>query len=227
VRTIRVADYSFELCGGTHCRATGQIGGFVITGERSIGANQRRIEALTGAGADSWLRSRSDLVDEAAEALGAQTPAAIRERIAALQADLREARRRLRTGAGGGAPTAKALAAGAQDLDGTRVVAAAGAWPSIDELKASAKALRGILGPGVIALALEADEPQLFVTVSDDLVTRGVAAGDLVRVGAAAIDGRGGGRPEMAQARGTRREGIDAALEAIRTALRAALARGD
>jgi alanyl-tRNA synthetase len=106
-------------------------------------------------------------------------------------------------------------------------VAAAGAWESIDELKAAAKALRGILGPGVIALALDADEPQLFVTVSEDLVGRGVAAGDLVRAAATEIDGRGGGRPEMAQARGTRRDGLDAALEAIRSTLRAALARGD
>jgi alanyl-tRNA synthetase len=84
-----------------------------------------------------------------------------------------------------------------------------------------------VLGRGVIALALEADEPQLFVTVSEDLVARGVSAGDLVRAGEAGIDGRGGGRPEMAQARGSRREGIGPALEAIRTALRAALARGD
>jgi alanyl-tRNA synthetase len=227
VRTIRVADYSFELCGGTHCRATGQIGGFVITGERSIGSNQRRIEALTGAGADAWLRARSTLVDEAAAALGAQTPQAIRDRIAALQADLREARRRLREGGGGGAQTPKDLASRAEDVDGVRLVAAAGAWASIDELKAAAKALRALVGPGVIALALEADEPQLFVTVSDDLVTRGLAAGDLVRVAAGEVDGKGGGRPEMAQARGSRREGIPAALDAIRTAVRAALTRAD
>jgi alanyl-tRNA synthetase len=227
VRTIRVADYSFELCGGTHCRATGQIGGFVITAERSIGSNQRRIEALTGEAADAWLRARSTLVDEAAEALGAQTPEAIRDRIAALQAELREARRRLRQGGGGGAPSPRDLVASAQDVDGTRVVAAAAAWGSIDELKAAAKAVRGILGPGVIALALEADEPQLFVTVSEDLVGRGVAAGDLVRVAAAAIDGKGGGRPEMAQARGTRRDGLESALEAIRSSLRAALTRRD
>ena len=59
VRTIRVQDYSFELCGGTHCRASGQIGSFVITADRSIGSGMRRIEALTGDGADAHLRERS------------------------------------------------------------------------------------------------------------------------------------------------------------------------
>jgi alanyl-tRNA synthetase len=227
VRTIRIADYSFELCGGTHCRATGQIGGFVITAERSIGSNQRRIEALTGAGADAWLRTRSVLVDDAAAALGAQTPEAIGDRIAALQAELREARRRLRAGAGSGLPAPEALAARVEDVGGTPLVAAAAAWESIDALKAAAKAVRGILGSGVIALALEADEPQLFVTVSDDLVRAGIAAGDLVRAAAPSIEGKGGGRPEMAQARGTRREGLEGALEAIRTAMRAGATRGD
>ncbi len=75
----------------------------------------------------------------------------------------------------------------------------------------------------MIALGLEADEPQLFVTVSDDLVARGVSAGALVNSGAPQIDGRGGGRPEMAQARGQRRDGLPDALAAIRAALEAAL----
>jgi alanyl-tRNA synthetase len=79
-----------------------------------------------------------------------------------------------------------------------------------------------VLGSGVIALGLEADEPQLFVSVSDDLVMRGIAAGDLVRDAVTAIDGRGGGRAEMAQGKGTHREGLPAALDVVRSRLTAA-----
>ena len=93
----------------------------------------------------------------------------------------------------------------------------------MDELKAYARDVRGALGEGVIALALEAEEPQLFVTVTEDLVARGVSAATLVGAGAPVIDGRGGGRAERAQARGTRRDRIPVALEAIRQALADAL----
>ena len=71
----------------------------------------------------------------------------------------------------------------------------------------------------MIALGLDADEPQLFVTVSDDIVERGVAAGDLVRIAVPAIDGKGGGRPEMAQGKGSRRDGLAAALDTVRSRL--------
>ena len=97
---MRVEDYSFELCGGTHCRASGQVGSFVITGERSIGSGMRRIEALTGAGADSHLRARLDLLDRATEQVGATSIDAVADRIAVLQAELKEARRKLREGGG-------------------------------------------------------------------------------------------------------------------------------
>ena len=222
VRTVRVADYSFELCGGTHCRASGQVGSFVITADRSIGSGMRRIEALTGDAADDQLRARSELLASVAERLGAQTAEAVLERIAALEAELREAKRRLRAGAGAAIPKPADLAAAAREVaPGVRLILQAAPWASIDELKAAAKETRGLLPSGVIALGLDADEPQLFVGVSDDLVARGVAAGELVRAAMEHLDGRGGGRPEMAQGRGSRREGLPAALEAIGAALAA------
>ena len=222
VRTVRVADYSFELCGGTHCRASGEVGSFVITADRSIGSGIRRIEALTGDAADDHLRARSELLASVAERLGAQTIEAVPERIAALEADLRTAKRRLRAGADAAVPKPAELVAAAREVaPGVRLVSRAGPWASIDELKAAAKETRGLLPSGVIALGLDAEEPQLFVGVSDDLVARGVAAGDLVRAAMVHLDGKGGGRPEMAQGRGSRRDGLPAALEAIGAALAA------
>ena len=221
VRTIRVEDYSHELCGGTHSRATGQIGGFVITGERSIGSGMRRIEALTGAGADAWLDGRVATLELAAEAAGAQSTEALPDRIRALQDELRETKRRLRAGGGAALPKPGELAAAAEEVaPGVRLASFAGPYDSIDALKAAAKDVRGVLDSGVIALGLDADEPQIFVTVSDDLVARGISAGELVREAAAAIDGKGGGRPEMAQGKGTKREGLADALERIRVATR-------
>jgi alanyl-tRNA synthetase len=221
VRTIRVEGYSHELCGGTHCRASGQIGSFVITGERSIGSGMRRIEALTGAGADAWLDNRVATLESVAELAGAQSPDALPDRIRALQDELRETKRRLRAG-GAGLPKPGELAAAAQEIArGVRLVTFAGPFESIDALKSAAKDLRGVLGSGVIALGLDADEPQIFVTVSDDLVTRGIAAGALVQGAVAAIAGKGGGRPEMAQGKGTQREGLADALAAVAAAVRA------
>ncbi len=223
VRTIRVQDYSFELCGGTHCRASGQIGGFTITGERSIGTGMRRIEAVTGAAADALGRQRVDVLERAAEALGAQTLEAVPERVAALQDELRETRRRLKAGGAGGVATPEQLLAAAADVaPGVRLVAGAAPYDSMEALKGAARAVSAALGSGVVALALDAEEPQLFVTVSPDLTTRGISAGALVNAAMTAIDGRGGGRPEMAQGKGTRREGLPAALAAIRAAIETA-----
>jgi alanyl-tRNA synthetase len=216
VRTVRVEGYSHELCGGTHCRATGQIGSFVITGERSIGSGMRRIEALTGAGADAWLNTRLATLEAATETAGAQSAEVLPDRIRALQDELRETRRRLKAGEGAGLPKPGELAAASQEVaPGVSLVSFAGPYESIDALKAAAKDVRGVFDSGVIALGLDADEPQIFVTVSDDLVGRGISAGDLVREAVGAIDGKGGGRPEMAQGKGSRREGLPEALAAI------------
>jgi alanyl-tRNA synthetase len=220
VRTIRVKDYSFELCGGTHARASGQIGSFIITGERSIGSGTRRIEALTGRAADARMRATSDLLETAAEAAGARSPDALVERVTALQDELREAKRRLKAGGAAGIPKPGELAGAAQEVSpGVRLVAVSAPYDSIDTLKAAARDISGVLGSGVVALGLDAEVPQLFVTVSDDLVARGISAGELVNAAMPAIGGKGGGRPGMAQGRGTKRDGLTDSLTAIRTRL--------
>jgi alanyl-tRNA synthetase len=221
VRTIRVEGFSHELCGGTHCRASGQVGNFVITGERSIGSGMRRIEAVTGAGADRLMEQRFALLERATAAVAARGPEVLEERIAALQDELRETKRRLKAGAAaGGRPKPADLAAKAEEVaPGVLFAGATMDLASIDELKGFAKDVRGLLPSGVIAVGLEADEPQVFVTVSDDLVDRGLAAGPLVQQAVAHIDGRGGGRPQMAQGKGSRREGLGDAIAAVRAAV--------
>jgi alanyl-tRNA synthetase len=227
VRTVRVRDYSFELCGGTHSPASGFVGSFVITGERSIGSGMRRIEALTGQGADAHLRARLALLDQAAAALGATSVEAVPERIAALQQDAKEARRRLREGgaAASGAPKPGDLRDRVESIDGVSIVTLAAPFESADAMKGYAKELRSALGANVIALALDADEPQVFVTADETAVGKGISAGDLVKVAVGAIDGKGGGRPEMAQGRGTKRAGVEDAMAAVKAATREAIAR--
>ena len=224
VRVVFVDGFSRELCGGTHCSYTGQIGGFVITGERSIGSGMRRIEALTGDAADQHLGARMALLDRLVEEAGARDTESLPDRVRELQTRTRELERRLRQGGSGQNPGA--VARSAYSVDGTKFVAYSGEFDSMKDLQSFARALRAELGEGVIALGLESDEPQLFVTVSDDLVARGVSAGALVSHGAPVIEGRGGGRPEMAQARGTRRDRIPSALAAIREQLERTLGNG-
>jgi alanyl-tRNA synthetase len=222
VRTVRVEGYSLELCGGTHCSASGQIGGFVITADRSIGAGTRRVEAVTGDAADALLRERTDLLERIADTVGVTSPDAAPERIVALQEELREARRRLKAG-GSGLPKPADLVAGALEVaPGVRLVAQSAAFDSPEQWKAFVKEIRAVLGSGVIALAFDADAPQIFVTVSPDLVERGISAGELVKVAMRPMEGRGGGRPEMAQGMGTRRNGVAAALTSIADTLRTA-----
>ena len=118
-------------------------------------------------------------------------------------------------------PEQVALDLAVEPVPGVRLVAFAGPFASIDAVKAAAKDLRGVFASGVIALALDGDEPQLFVSVSDDLVARGIAAGQLVQAAVPAIDGKGGGSPAMAQGKGSKREGVAAALAAVSQALEA------
>jgi len=216
VRAVRVEDYSHELCGGTHCRATGQIGGFIITGERSIGSGMRRIEAVTGEAAEALAEERFRLLEAAVTAAGAQTA----ERLAPRIEELKEQAKASRKAATGLVPTAQAAARAAELLQRGALVSYSGAFRSIDELRAWAREVRAALGSGVIAAGLEDDEqPQLFVTVSDDLLAQGIDAAALVREAVAESGGRGGGRPEMAQGRLPDPAALRAALQRLRERL--------
>jgi alanyl-tRNA synthetase len=214
VRTVRVEGYSHELCGGTHCRATGQIGGFIITSERSIGSGMRRIEAVTGEAAEALAEDRFRLLDAAVAAAGAQTA----DRLVARIEELRKGRE-VRA-VGGVAPDPRLAARAAEPLSRGALVAHWGGFRSMEELKAWARDVRRSLGSGVIAAGLEDDEqPQLFVTVSADLVAQGLDAAALVREAVAESGGKGGGRPEMAQGRLPRPDALADAIQRLRDRL--------
>jgi alanyl-tRNA synthetase len=215
VRTVRVEGYSHELCGGTHCRATGQIGGFIITGERSIGSGMRRIEAVTGEAAEALMEERFRLLEQATAAAGAPSAEQLQARIE----ELKERGKGQRKG-GGLVPTAMAAAKAAEALHRGPLVSYTGGFRSMDELKAWAREVRGALGSGIIVAGLEdPEQPQLFVTVSDDLVAQGVDASDLIREAVSASGGKGGGRPEMAQGRLPETAALQGALQRLRERL--------
>jgi alanyl-tRNA synthetase len=209
VRTIRMADYSHELCGGTHCSATGEVGSFVVTSDRSIGSGLRRIEALSGPVADEYLRARVKSVEAAADLLGLQDQDLLTQRIAQLQAELKDAKRRAREGGARRLDPAALAATAVSAPGGYRVLLASVDVEDIEALKELSNQLRKELGAGVIGLVRSGGAPDILVVV--DGVDASVAnAGSIVSAGAVAIGGRGGGKPNMGQGRGA--EGGDAAL---------------
>jgi alanyl-tRNA synthetase len=215
VRTIRVEGYSHELCGGTHCRATGQIGGFIITGERSIGSGMRRIEAVTGEAAEAITEDRFRMLDAAVAAAGVQGAEQLVSRIEGLKEKKKAAKPTT-----GLVPTAAAAVKTAELLQKGALVSMMGGFNNMDELRAWAKEVRGAMKSGVIAAGLDDPEkPQIFVTVSDDLIEQGVDAGELVKDAVSEAGGKGGGKAGMAQGKVPEPAGLQTALERLRDRL--------
>ena len=221
--------YSTELCGGTHVRQTGDIGAFTIVNESAVAAGVRRIEALTGAAAlahfhaqDSQLRAAADLLRT--------TPAELPERINALLEDrkklernLSQARQAMALGTLGGGSGAGNGDDGAKQVAGISFSGRRLEGVPAKELRAMVDAAKQKLGSGVVAfVAVNEGKAALTIGVTDDLTER-FSAVDLVRVGAAAVGGKGGGgRPDMAQAGGPDGAAADGALVAIEDAIAAA-----
>ena len=211
--SVATEPFSREVCGGTHLDRPGEVGLFLITSESSIGSGIRRVEAVTGRAAESMARNNLATLESAAQRLET-TPTDVEARIEALKAQLDAERRRAESLERANARAeAGALVSMARDVGGVSVVSARVAAPSADVLRDMAVHLRDRLGSGVVMLGAVANEkPMLVSMVTPDLVEKGLNAATLVREVAAAVGGGGGGKPDMAQAGGSKPEKLEEAL---------------
>ncbi|MEM6295780.1 MAG: alanine--tRNA ligase [Myxococcota bacterium] len=223
VRVVRIGSDSLELCGGTHVHRAGDIGLFAITTEGGIAQGVRRVEAVTGLNAVAHVQSMRAVMQTAMGQLHVGAANELPTRIDKLQADLKakdrnieQLNQKLATG-GGGDEAAVAEVAGVKLL--ARKVAVADG----KALRAAADTFRDRMGSGVVVLGADTGgKATLLVAVTKDLTDR-VHAGKLVGALAAHVDGRGGGRPDMAQAGGSNVGGLDAAMAAASETLGAML----
>ncbi|MBG0838916.1 alanine--tRNA ligase [Ectopseudomonas toyotomiensis] len=205
-------DFSVELCGGTHVSRTGDIGLFKITSEGGVAAGVRRIEAVTGAAALAWLNGAEEQLKEAASLVKGSRDnvldklSALIERNRQLEKELEQLKAKAASAAGND------LAGSAVDVKGTKVLAARLDGLDGKALLALVDQLKNKLGSAVILLGGVFDEKVVLVAgVTQDLTAK-VKAGDLMRQAAAAVGGKGGGRPDMAQGGGVDAGKLDEAL---------------
>jgi alanyl-tRNA synthetase len=215
---VRVLDIgsSRELCGGTHVSRTGDIGLFRIVSEGGVAAGIRRIEAIAGTVALAHAREESQRLARVAEALKAQ-PAEVEAKLAqaldnarALEKELARLKVKMATSQG------QDLAGSAVDVKGVKVLAAKLEGADVKTLRDTLDQLKGKLKSSAIVLAAsEGEKVSLIAGVTQDLIAR-VKAGELVNFVASQVGGKGGGRPDMAQAGGTDPKGLPEALASVR-----------
>ena len=218
VRVLEIGEpaISIELCGGTHVRATGEIGFFHIVGESSIGAGLRRIEAVTGRGAEEFIQGQLSIIEEAAHALRG-TPPEIVDRVSALQQELEAERKRasalerelLKK-------TVDSIVGQVESVNGVPVLAARVPASNMEALRQMGDLIKERLGSVLVVLGAVYSEQANFVAmVTPDLVKRGLHAGEIVKQVAAVVGGGGGGRAEMGQAGGKDKKKLDDALKQV------------
>ncbi|MEY4705016.1 MAG: alanyl-tRNA synthetase [Nitrospirota bacterium] len=213
VRVVTVESFSKELCGGTHCRQTGDIGLFRIESETGVAAGVRRIEAQTGSGAlaqmkrlETDIRELSDLLKVGQSELVSKTRKVMTQ-LRDKERELEELKLKMASGA--------AVEATAKTVAGIQVHVQRTDGLDVNGMRALADQLRDKLKSGVVALGAANDgKVSLLVIVTKDLIAR-LKAGDLIKEMAVEVGGTGGGRPEMAQAGGKDPAGLDAALEKV------------
>ncbi len=225
VRVLRVGDFSMELCGGTHVQRAGDIGLFKILSESGVASGVRRIEAITGGAAieyvernDALLRDLAQLVRGSREDVKDKVQDAL-ERIRQMEKEVRTLKDRLASGQGGAD-----LASGAVDIGGVKIVATRVEGADAGALRSAVDRLKDRLKSAVVVLAsVEGPEKVVLVAgVTADQTAR-IKAGELAGAIAAKIGGRGGGRPDFAQAGGNNPAALDAALASVPDLVRARL----
>ncbi|MCY9111096.1 alanine--tRNA ligase [Bacillus atrophaeus] len=216
VRVVQVGGYSLELCGGCHVKNTAEIGLFKIVSESGIGAGTRRIEAVTGQGAYLEMNSQIGLLKQVAGDLKTNVKD-VPKRVAALQADLKEAQRENESLlAKLGNAEAGAILSNVKDVSGVKVLAEKVNAKDMNHLRTMVDELKAKLGSAVVVLgAVQNDKVNISAGVTKDLIDKGLHAGKLVKQAAEMCGGGGGGRPDMAQAGGKQPEKLQDALTSV------------
>jgi alanyl-tRNA synthetase len=208
--------FSKEFCGGTHVDKIGDIGDFKIIKEESISAGVRRITALTGLGLSKYMEERSDIVDELSELLKVPAEELV-GRVGKLVEDNKRLTKELKSAAKGGSvdvmAEAKRLLKDCEKMGKSSLIVGRLSTSSVEQGRSAIDMLKKKAKSAAIVLGFaDGDNVVLLAGVTDDLIGKGLKAGDLVREISPIVDGGGGGRPQMAQAGGKRPEKIDDAL---------------
>jgi alanyl-tRNA synthetase len=214
VRVLSIGN-STELCGGTHVKATGDIGVFKIVAESGVAAGVRRVEAVTGQGALEYFQSLEATLAKAARALKS-SPEELTNRIAAMQAQVRELEKELAQAKGKLASNqGDELVNSAVDIKGVKVLSAKLEGADAKALRDTMDKLKDKLKTAVIVLAAaDGDKVQIAAGVTQDTLAK-VKAGDLVNFVASQVGGKGGGKPDMAMAGGTDASKLTEALASV------------
>ncbi|WP_434940309.1 alanine--tRNA ligase [Shewanella sp. HL-SH8] len=215
VRVVTMGDFSIELCGGTHVGRTGDIGLFKLTSESGIAAGVRRIEAVTGAAALAYVADQQAQLEEAAALLKSDSASVITklkaqlDKVKQLEKDLSQMKDKL------AAAASADLAGDAIEINGIKVLVKKLEGVDAGSLRGLQDELKQKLKSAVIVLGVATEgKVNLIAGVSNDL-TKQIKAGELVAMIAQQVGGKGGGRPDMAQAGGTQPENLDAALALV------------
>ncbi|MGI6685001.1 MAG: alanine--tRNA ligase [Bacillota bacterium] len=225
VRVVKVGDYSMELCGGTHCRTTGEIGLVKILSEAGIGAGLRRIEAVTGHNARALFKEQENLLKETAQVLKT-IPQEVAKKAHAVMAELKGKEKEIEILQGKMAKQASGdVLDKVEKVAGVNVVVAEVLASDMNALRSMSDLIKDKLKSGVIVLGAVAQDKVNFVAmVTPDLKDKGLHAGNILKETAKVAGGGGGGRPDMAQAGGKNPEMLQEALDKARQVIKAQLA---